>query len=259
MSDQVETNTVKVTIPKTLRAANVRLVATPFLPGFEDSTVSDAIGAVQSYLECEIENALAEYKKAEALVIQLLEEGERLGTEYAFSVLVEPMRQILNALHEYYSTSPVHSQPALAVTASPKKYPFHVLEPVFLEVDITNAGPGHAFDLQMSVIAFSEEATAITPTLSVGHLPVSTIRVAVPVRHRIPISQLCVEFEIAWTTLDQARNTQRHTLLYLAQRADVDWEKLSTTEPYDLEPVTEDAQLVGRTDTLKERQSLVTF
>ena len=90
-----------------------------------------------------------------------------------------------------------------------------------------------------------------------GHLGPEAIRVTLPVRHFKLLNELYVEVQVVWSTFDQVRGDQRFTLLFSAQRSDVDWESLSTAEPYDLEPVSSDAELVGRTDTLNELQSLV--
>jgi hypothetical protein len=159
----------------------------------------------------------------------------------------------VDLLAEHFQHSPVCLSPTLRVTASDKKYPFHVTNTALsIEINIENSGPGVAFDLSLRTKEVTD-AEIQTPNIHVGDFSPTIIRrVPILVALALPRSEILMEIELEWFTFDRQPRTQLYTLEFKAQAAGIDWQSLATTQPYELEPVTTDDELVGRTEILNQ-------
>src|SRR5439155_6367837 len=61
-----------------------------------------------------------------------------------------------------------------------------------------------------------------------------------------------IEVDVSWRNFDLSLAKHRESFQFDAQRSDVDWAGLTQRDPYSLEPVTTEAELVGRADILAE-------
>src|SRR5262249_55356872 len=144
------------------------------------------------------------------------------------------------------------------ITRSDKKYPFHSADlAINLEVEIENVGPGYASELEVSVREISAGRLSKS-TFEIGDMPPSKRMLPVQIVLDSPIGEVLADFELNWLTFDRQQRQTRVTLEFTAQRADIDWAALSISEPYDVEPISDDSQLIGRTEILQQLIGMTT-
>jgi hypothetical protein len=212
--------------------------------------------SVAAYLSAPPADLLARFATARQSLEAVIAEAEGVHFWYSRRYIAEPLQNVLASLQSHFAASPAHQAPIITAQPSDKKYPFYLQnEEIDLEIDIANPGPGHASDVSLTVVAITD-VTPVRPTISIGTLNGQT-RVRLPVTTVGSATDVALELDVEWRRFDQTRETKRLTLLFLSQRSDINWASLSTAEPYDLEPVTTEAELIGRIDFLNQLVSMV--
>jgi AAA+ ATPase superfamily predicted ATPase len=101
-------------------------------------------------------------------------------------------------------------------------------------------------------LANLSEGRAIKPTTEIGDFPPSLRIIPVQVQLQSPATELLAEVVLRWVTFDRKDHSSAETLIFEAQPTGVDWISLATLEPYDLEPVTSEDELVGRSEIISQ-------
>ena len=212
--------------------------------------------SIGAYLNAKPQELLVTFETARQDLQIIIAEAESLHFRYPQQYIADPLRKVLASLQTHFDISPFHQAPIITVHTSDKKYPFYLRnKEIDLEIDIGNAGPGPAFDLSVTVAGITDVAPA-RHTLSIGDLSGQT-RVRLPIITSGQATDVALDLDVGWQRLDQTREAKQFTLLFQSQRSDINWDSLSTAEPYDLEPVTTEAELIGRTDFLNQLVSMV--
>jgi len=242
---------------KIARSDRAAAVFTCFLPKLElEALLKPACDSITAYLNSQPATLLTAFATARQSIEAAIADAEGTGFWYSRRYIAEPLRNIAQGLNAHFAASPVHQAPAIVVQPSDKKYPFYLEnKEIDLEIDIQNGGPGHAFDVSILVAAITD-VTPVRSTISIGDLSSQT-RVRLPVKTNGSATDIALELDVQWRCFDQSRETKRFTILFLSQRSDINWASLSTADPYDLEPVTTEADLIGRADFLNQLVSMV--
>jgi hypothetical protein len=181
--------------------------------------------------------------------------AEGYGTRYSREYLAGIAQRLLDLLHQHSSNYPMSKPARLSISTSEKKYPFAIPgSHLLLGFTITNTGPGHARDVSMSVELEDAESIQLEKAEAyLGHLEVSSINVELPAQVVQPAtSPVSGMIQVQWTNFDKSPGIELTDFELLGQRADVDWEKLRREDPYSLDPVETEDQLVGRQDILAQ-------
>lgn len=242
---------------KVVRHPTYQVVLPHFLPNHGlDTLLNSVCDSIAAYLKALPQDLLASLATAREGLETAIDEADGVHFWYSHRFVAEPLTRVLATLQNHFAALPVHQAPSITAQPSDKKYPFYLQnKEIDLEIDIENAGPGHAFDVSLAVDAVTDVAL-IRSTISIGDLNGPT-RVRLPVKTVGSATDVALDLDIGWRRFDQTRETKRLTLLFLSQRSDINWASLSTAEPYDLEAVTTEADLIGRADVLDDLVSMV--
>ena len=90
------------------------------------------------------------------------------------------------------------------------------------------------------------------PELFLGGLGVGKIIVEFPVELCAPVESIMVDFSWTWLNFDGTSGRESRMFELFGQQGNVDWDRLTGEEPYKLEPVTTEQELVGRTEILAQ-------
>lgn len=242
---------------KVVRKAYSQAVLPHFLPKHDLETLFKSVcDSIAAYLNAPPADLLASFATVRMSLETAIAEAEGVHFWYSRRYIAEPLKSVLASLQAHFAASPVHQAPSITAQPSDKKYSFYLQNnEIDLEIDIGNAGPGQAFDVSLAVAAITD-VTPVRSTISIGDLSRQT-RVRLPVRTIGSAADVALDLDIEWRCFDQTRGAKRFTLLFLSQRSDINWASLSTAEPYDLEPVTTEAELIGRGDFLNQLVSMV--
>ncbi len=231
----------------------------PFLPKHDlHARLHGVTERVEAYLSADTTQVVASYESALDYIDQRIADVLGLGTSYSEDFIYNPLIQLRSDLISSFQSSPLKKDADFRITKTDKKYPFHsVKTTVNLEFEIENVGPGYAFDVEILITDVSAGVVS-KATFQIGDMPPSKRMLPVELVLVSPVDNLLAEVELQWLTFDRRQEIARTTLDFTAQRGDVDWVALSTAEPYDVEPISDDSQLIGRTEILQQLVGMVT-
>jgi hypothetical protein len=231
----------------------------PFLPKHEFHAKLHGVTArVETYSNASPSEVVDAYESALSYINERIAEAHNLGTKYSEEFLCVPLARLRDSLVGSFQSSPLKQDAEFRITRSDKKYPFHSVRlPINLEIEVENAGPGYASDVEISIKDLSEGRLTRT-TYQIGDMPPSKRMLPVEVILEEPTKEVLAEIELSWLTFDRKQEALTTTLEFTAQKAGIDWAALSTAEPYDVEPISDDSQLIGRTEILQQLIGMAT-
>jgi hypothetical protein len=240
------------------RMTTQALVA-PFMPKHDLYGKLHAVTAkVEAYSSAPPSEVVSCYESALSSVNERISDARAFGTMYCEDFLCAPLTRLRDDLVSSFQSSPLRGEAVFRITKSDKKYPFHSINlPINLEMEIENAGPGYASDVEIVVTEVSAGRLTRT-TFQVGDMSPSRRLLPVEIALDSPVAEVLADVELQWLTFDRKQQKLRTTLEFAGQRADIDWLALSTAEPYDVEPISDDSQLIGRTEILQQLIGMAT-
>lgn len=239
---------------RALHKATNRAILKPFLLQdlVADARLGELFACIDSYLETTSTAALRSYEIAREQLETYSLAAESFATTYSVAYLRKLVERLDGLLSKHFEQSELSGSGQLEVAQLEKKYPFHRAGAAFgVRVGIRNVGRGHAFNVRTICIAAEDNTIIEKPDLYLGDIaPTQSIEIDIPITLINPASQAGLVIDATWTNFD---STEQHTLYeprFTGQRTDVDWDMLGLEEPYSLEPVETENELIGRKEIL---------
>lgn len=238
---------------KALNASQGQLLIKPFLPDSFDSRLTELYTRVNSYIEERQGLGVVDaYERAEEEIQAFIELTAEKGTLYSlhFSKLVG--EKLSTLIKDDFSTNKAVQPAALMVRISDKKHPLHFSDySIQLEFVIRNDGPGYANNVALEFVVDDTILGLVQDEVEFGRIaPLTEQVVDISAKVRRPVESATILMAVRWNNFDGNQIELPFEFFIYAQQKDVDWELLSKTDPYSLEPVTSFRDLVGRRDVL---------
>jgi uncharacterized protein len=214
--------------------------------------MEDQFSRVHEYIDSDEASALHTYERAKEGLTSYKQKAQEHRTKYS-KMLCEALSIVLYSICERkFEQSGAGKAARLIAKPFDKKYPFqstaHMVNVGFI---VENVGPGYAREVSCS-ISTDGSAVAKRSELFLGNLGVDKIAVEFAVELSAPV--LAMVIDLSWTWLNFDGTTGRESGLFevFGQQGNVDWDQLAGEEPYKLEPVTSEQDLVGRKEILSQ-------
>jgi hypothetical protein len=234
-----------------INTANYKPILLPFLPKELLTTRLDEI--FRSLEECLSErspDALPLLEVARHNLMTYSSDAQDFGTKYSSDYLAGFANKLVDLLQRHFAESPLCKPVALSVEKLDKKYPLHIREGGFtLAFVIHNPGPGYAFDVSFELF-ITDNILPKNPILFLGDLRSGYTLVEIPSKINYVEDIAYAQTELKWVNFDGTTGLHAFYCEINGQRTDIDWNSISGEDPYSLEPVTTDEELVGRTEIL---------
>lgn len=205
------------------------------------------------YLEGEPLNKYKNYNTIIKLLDKIIDSCDEFGTKYSLEYGSKPIQKIKDALIKDFANNP-NSKPAdLKVLKTEKKYPIIPGIQHKLQLRIENNSTGFANDTKVYI----KEVTNIELIDSnqfVGQVKTFSI-INFDYIGTKKSDSLIVEGYVEWKNFDSKKSKKNFFIELDSQNSKIDWETIEDTEPYDLEPVTNENEFIGRKkiiDSLKK-------
>ena len=181
------------------------------------------------------------------------------GGEDASRILGGLARHLKTSVTNHFHTTEMGKPPRLSFSPIAKKYPLQRIgATVAIKVRISNEGTGPARDLQLDKVTSDNSLTVKTSPTSLGTIRAGDSFVFDIVAEVVKACERSfLVAELSSTSLGK-RIDHPLDLTVESQRENVDWESVETKEPYSLEAVVSDADLVGRRSELLQLMRLTT-
>jgi hypothetical protein len=232
----------------------VRRLIRPFMPkNLAETRLDQIFSVVEAYQRGSGPTISGAYLEAQEVLGTFVDDAEDHGGLYTKRYLAEVGKRLLLAVREHYEASPAFQPVRLQVKAASKKYPLHhVGSTIDLRIMVQNFGPGQAYDTELIVEDTTEDIKLQKIEQYLGEISQGALLIELPAEILQNSRGSIIEGSIAWQNPNGTRVTAPFTLEFLGQRTDVDWDSLRRDDPYNLEPVSTEAELVGRGEILAD-------
>ena len=203
----------------------------------------------QSYHESPMEDRVGAYQELKGVLDPVLDDAKKYPSIFSKHCIVAPVEKIYDSIRKDFESNEATKPTSVDISPLDRKYPFHEKKrKIELKFQVTNSGPGYAFDLQIEC----EEIEGLAPCnpVNLGTLP--------PKHSSVIVLQTIVETEteekpivmgtLSWWNFDKSHQKRDDFIYYLTpQPANLDWDMLKLQQPYSLEAINKAKDLVGRT------------
>ncbi|MFA7408355.1 MAG: ATP-binding protein [Anaerolineaceae bacterium] len=238
---------------KVLNDKTGKVLFHPFFPNNFVALLSDVFDRYQEYLDQrDTIKIISCYNEALKANDQLIDQLNNFGTTYCKELALKFGETIEKYLREDIKTNKAAQPANVSIRASKKNYPLHnVGKKINIDFFINNEGPGYAYDAKIEIIEIESKIKFDIPIVYIGQVLPNETR---PIQIQAEVLEVCSEVEgllnLIWRNFDSEINNKVLDIKLTAQRTDINWEDLETTDPYSLHPIIDKKNLVGRKDVL---------
>ena len=222
---------------------------THFLPAslLHQARIADLIQVVTDYAENQGDDPIHKCDAALSACDEFESEARDFGTTDAESIFGGLARQLKSAVADHFESSEAGKSAALDFRPISKKYPLERLEEtISFRIKVVNNGTGPARDVRLGEVAADECLRVHTSGIGLGNIqPGETLVFDIGATVVAPSEGATLLAEFSWNARG-GRIKQTEVFEVFAQRGDVDWSTVELTEPYSLEPVGTENDLIGR-------------
>jgi len=212
------------------------------------------------YNDSGIVDKYAIFNKANEILDNIIEISNEIGTKYSLEYISKPFSLIKKKLNENFKENPYSKPAKLKVLKTQKKYPFSKNIKYKIQLLVENSSTGYANDAIVNITLYSDDIIKLQQTEQfIGHVKVSSI-VEFEYTGLSNSEDILLYGFIEWTNFDRKKCKTDFELNLSGQKLDIDWSSIENEEPYDLEPVTDENEFIGRkkiiTDLKKIRKKV---
>ena len=247
-------------IAQCLNHQSTKAVVGPFLPrDLTGPRFQEIFQLVGDYLGASEESAISAYEQARMSLEEYQSDAHEHGTVYSQQYLESIGGRLTDLLNDHFRESP-YSKPAQLKAERPqKKFPLHeVGREIRIPIRVRNSGPGYARSVELRCEADDPLKGERISGVYIGNLPPGVAEVEIPVsvaeasEHSVDVLT-----DISWENFDGSMQSWEGFLDIEPQRADIDWDSLENEDPYSLEAVSTEEDLIGREEVLGQLVSQV--
>ena len=226
---------------------------TPSLPNYTER-INQIFQRAKEYNDSAFEDRIAAYQNIEIDSDQILRDASKYSSIFTKQCIVEPIEKIYDYIKEHVESDNVTKPTTVVISSLDRKYPLHEENrELELKFQVTNSGPGYAYDIQVEC----EDTVGLAPInpVNLGTLPPKDSSVIVLQTAVKTVAEKNYEalLTLSWLNFDRSeRKSEPFFFEFCPQPADIDWDVLKKTKPYSLEPVNKAEDLVGRKGLVAE-------
>lgn len=224
-----------------------------FVPKYliEDLKLGEIFKSIKQYLEEEGVKKVQYFTEAKEILTDYLTSAKIFGTKYSCNYLGGFATKVLELLEKDFQNNSLSKPAELDISRSDKKYPFLTKDAKFdLNLVVRNHGPGQAFDVSLNLIDITDNLDLDRSERYLGNLELTSITVPISCEVTRSEKQAILILELAWKNFDSSEIKKEFYLEFESQSDNIDWDSLAIEDPYSLEPVITEDELVGRTEQL---------
>lgn len=267
--DRVKSSIVSIETAINIRRPYIKLLSNPTTTVFSENQIYDqslvskeriaeVFNGLEHYAQADRLHALAAFAKLKDICSNYFEDIQKHGSNIYVNFIIE---RILSAVfltaQQDFDESDLQTPAKLTINASERKYPLHTLNESFpVKIHLTNAGPGVAFDTRINILETDESLEIETDEVNLGTVDAGRHEFIVRVKSKsITNSPPSILGVLSWADYKGDRTEEDLEITVTPQNGTVDWNKIKYQQPYSLESVDSEAELVGRKDLLENISS----
>lgn len=212
----------------------------------ERQSIDNAFKLLRSYTDCELNEKYDRYNKSLNILDSIIDSVNEVNTKYSIEYILNPFKKIRETLKVDFESNPFSKSAKLTVQKTIKKYPFSPGIDYKIQFQILNESTGYANDVQIKITLYSDDIIQLkNQEQFVGVVKTSSL-VEFNYKGLINSDNILIYGQITWVNFNGEENSSDFEIILDGQKNNIDWEDIEKEEPYDLEPVTEENNFIGR-------------
>ena len=224
------------------------------------STLDKLFNRLNDYSESSEENKYNAYIELENAIVEQIEDAEEISTRYAKDYISKPFSKVKEILSKDIEKSPYYRPAILEVFKTEKKYPFQTGVISKFNIGIRNKGTGYAQNVRIKINGFNDKEILITETSqSIGNVKFEDTIVEFEYEVLSDVESIILGVELIWGSASHKNSNSSKIIELNSQSTSLDWDIIKQKEPYNLEPVEHEVELIGRDNILQKLRNMMTI
>lgn len=172
----------------------------------------------------------------------------------------KPINKIYKLVEDDFSNEDLNKPTQLDKKEPIMKYPFHIEgKDITIKLNIINKGPGFAFNTKIIIEDSDPGLKIIKDEINFGTLEPGTVRAEIEATVESVIdSSACIMGKLEWNNFDNKTCEKDFICELDKQNSNLNWDELKRKQPYSLEAVNNEKDLVGRDEVIGQLFSKLT-
>ncbi|EOG7789433.1 phosphoribosyltransferase-like protein [Vibrio fluvialis] len=216
--------------------------------------ISEFFNAVEQYYNAERINKLPSYQRLNE-IYNVYTDDFTVNLENRYSQLF--IETILNKVwllaKSEFDSSELQSKSDISVIESKRKYPLHIEGREFqIKGTLVNNGPGIAYGTTLNIIDFDSPLSVSPEESNLGDLDKGTYSFSLKGSVKSPTSETpTILGQVTYYDHEKNEYEKEFEINLTPQNSDIDWDLIKYKQPYSLESIENEDELIGRTDLLE--------
>ncbi|TOI48511.1 phosphoribosyltransferase-like protein [Vibrio parahaemolyticus] len=216
--------------------------------------ISEFFNAIEQYYHAERINKLPSYQRLNEIYSSYASDFKTNGNNKYSKLFIEDIiNKVWSIAKNDFDCSELQSKSNLIVIESKRKYPLHIEEREFqIKGSLVNEGPGIAYGTTLNIIDFDSPLSVSPQESNLGDLDKGTYSFSLKGSVKNPTNKNPTI--IGQVTYYDYANNEYETEFEISltpQNSDIDWDSIKYKQPYSLESIENEAELIGRKDLLE--------
>ncbi|MFH4630858.1 ATP-binding protein [Vibrio alginolyticus] len=216
--------------------------------------ISEFFNAIEQYYHAERTNKLPSYQRLNEIYSSYASDFKTNGSNKYSKLFIEDIiNKVWSLAKNDFDCSELQSKSNLIVKESKRKYPLHIEEREFqIKGSLVNEGPGIAYGTTLNIIDFDSPLSVSPQESNLGDLDKGTYSFSLKGSVKKPTNKNPTI--IGQVTYYDYANNEYETEFEISltpQNSDIDWDSIKYKQPYSLESIENEAELIGRKDLLE--------
>lgn len=233
----------------------IKIAIQPFLSLDSDSTnvLNICLGSAIDYYQADLDKARSAFEKSQIELEKLISHFATSPTKSG-ELIKKLLQDISSDIKDHFEMSPFSKRAELKIVSGWRKYPLHIPNhELLLPIEIQNVGEGIALDVEVNLeeaqglksLGVPSRVSDISPGTMIVEIPVGTDPDAIG-RGQVATC----DFTLSWINTDGSDEDTKITVELEPQNYNINWDELPGSNPYSLEAVTTEENLMGRSQVL---------
>jgi hypothetical protein len=213
---------------------------------------------ISEFIDAGAEHKYRTFQKAKENLEDLITEASNVNTYYSINFVKAPFQNILTALTRDFEQSPFNIPSNLSLQKTEKKFPFHEGSKSSISfIIVKDVNTGYAFNTNVKILDFSSQDIRFNRTEQfIGDIKSSQTIVDFDYEIIGSSKSFLIEIEVSWNSVDGSKSYLVELLDLPGQEENIDWKLIMGLEPYNLEPVESEKELIGRDNILSRLKTM---
>lgn len=216
--------------------------------------ISEFFNAIEQYYNAERINKLQSYQRLNDIYDSYVDDFKLNGNNKYSKLFIEDIiNKVWFLAKNDFDCSELQSKSSLVVIESKRKYPLHIEEREFqIKGSLVNEGPGIAYDTTLSIIDFDSPLCVSPEESNLGDLDKGTYSFSLKGSVKSSTNRNpTIIGQITYYDYEKNEYEEEFEISLTPQNSDIDWDSIKYKQPYSLESIENESELIGRKDLLE--------